>query len=808
MSGLLQDVRFALRGFRKSPGFAAVAIATLAIGIGANTAIFSVVDGVLLRPLRFPHPERLVSLAELDAPGNRDNVGWATYADWRRQAKSFEDIVVASYWNPTLVGGPEAQPIEGLRVSDGFFRMIGVRPALGREFLPEEDRPGRNHVAIIGHGLFVRRFGGDPAVVGRTISLGGTPYTLVGVLPAGFESVFAISKRGETEIWAPLGYDASLAWACRTCHHLRAFGRLKPGVSAAQATAELSGIEAALARAYPTEYASPRAAVEPLANALFGPVRTPLLVMLGAVALILFLACANVASLLVARMEERRREIALRVSLGAGRGRILRQLLTESLLLSAAGGGLGLLLSGAITRLLLSGAPIDLPRISAVGTDLRVLAACAAITIATGVAFGLAPALAANRIRPASAIADVSGGTAGPRRRRFLGGLVVFDVALAIVLLCGAGLLIRSLSRLFDVDPGFDPRNLVSMNVHLSGPRFREDQAIVDFYRRALERVRAIPGVRSAAVVSQLPLGNNFDAYGIHAEDRPNANPENDPSADRFSVSPDYLATMRIPLRRGRGVTGADRAGAPAVVVVNETLARRFWGAADPIGRRVKVGGTDGPWRTVVGVVGDVRHRGLDVPQSPQVYLPEEQFSADNDMTLVVRAERGARAVGAAASRAVRELDRDQVVDGLATMEQTRATSAGQRRFAAILLNAFAGTALLLAAIGIYGVVANGVLQRSREFGVRMALGATRGAILRLVAAGSLRPVAAGLALGLAGALAATRLLAGELYGVGPRDPWTFGAVAVLTGGLALGSSLVPARRAARLDPAAVLRQS
>jgi putative ABC transport system permease protein len=808
MNGFLQDIRFALRGFRRSPAFAAVAIATLAIGIGANTAIFSVVDGILLRPLRFPHPKQLASLVELDEGGGKDNVGWPTYADWRRQAKSFEDIAVAAYWNPTLLGGAEAQQLEGLRVSDGFFRLLGVRPVLGRDFLPEEDHPGRNRVAIIGHGLFVRRFGGDPSVVGRTFSLGGTPYTLVGVLPEGFDSVFAISRRGETEIWSPLGYDASLAYACRTCHHLRAFGRLKPGVSAARATAELSGIEAALARAFPNEYSSPRAAAEPLATTLFGPVRTPLLAMLGAVALVLLLACANVASLLVARMAERRREIALRISLGAGRGRIVRQLLTESVLLSGAGGALGLLLSGAVTRALLAGAPVDLPRVSTVGIDARVLVACAAMSIATGVLFGLAPVLAANRIQPAAAIADVSGGTAGVRRLRVLNGLVVLDVALAIILLCGAGLLIRSLARLFDVEPGFQPRGLVSMNVHLSGPRYKEDPPILAFYRTALDRVRALPGIRSAAVVSQLPLGHDFDAYGVHAADRPAANPELDPSADRFSVSPDYLRTMEIPLHRGRGITTADRAGTPPVVLVNETLARRIWGNADPLGRHVKIGGMDGPWRTIVGIVGDIRHRGLDAPPSPQIYLPEEQFSADNDMTLVIRAGRNASSVGLAASRAVREIDRDQVVDGVATMEETRASSVGQRRFAAILLNVFAGIALLLAAIGIYGVVSNGVLQRTRELGIRLSLGATPGGILRLVAGENARGIAAGLVLGLAGAFAATRILSGVLYGIGPRDPWTFGAVALLTAGLALAASLLPAHRATRLDPSAVLRQS
>jgi putative ABC transport system permease protein len=808
MNGLVQDIRFALRGFRRSPGFAAVAIATLAIGIGANTAIFSVVDSVLLRPLRFPHPERLGSLAELDEAGNRDNVGWATYADWRRRTKTFEDIAVASFWNPTLTGGAVAEPLEGLRVSDGFFRLLGVQPALGRDFLPEEDHPGRNRVVILSHDLFARRFGGNKALLGRAIFLGGTPYTLVGVLPAGFDSVFSISKRGGTEIWSPLGYDASLPYACRTCHHLRAFGRLKPGVSLAQANADLSAVQAGLARAWPNEYSSPRAGVSLLSQQVFGPVKTPLLVMLGAVAIVLGLACANVASLLVARMGERRREIALRFSLGADRGRIFRQLLTESLLLALAGGAAGLALAASATRFLVAAAPIDLPRIGAVGIDLRVLLACAALSVATGIAFGLAPAWTTNRIEPASAMADVSGGTPGRQRRRLLAGLVVFDVALAIVLLCGAGLLIRSLARLFAVEPGFDPNGLVSMNVHLSGARYKEDPGVLAFYDRALDRVRALPGVRSAAVVSQLPLGTNYDSYGVHAEDRPSRNPETDPSADRFSVSADYLRTMRIPVLRGRDLTRADRAGSLPVVLVNQALARRFWGSDAVVGKRVKVGGMDGAWRTVVGVVGNVRHRGLDVPQSLQIYLPQEQFSADNDMTLVIRAERSPASVGETAAREVRKLDRDQVVDGIATMDQTRSASAGNRRFAALLLNAFAGIAIALAVIGIYGVISNAVLQRTREFGIRIALGATRASILRLVAGGSLRWIGAGLGIGLAAALASMQLLASELYGVGPRDPGTLFAVVALTAIITLAASLVPARRATRVDPAAALRHS
>jgi putative ABC transport system permease protein len=808
MNGLVQDIRFALRGFRKAPGFAAVAVVTLALGIGANTAIFSVVDGVLLRPLRFPSPDRLVTLSDQDSGGKPDNVGWPTYVDWRRQTRSFTDIAVLSYWSPTLTGGTRAEPLEGLRVSDGFFRILGVSPAIGRDFLPEEDRKDRNHVVILGNGLFEQRFGGDRSIIGRTISLGGMPYTVVGVLPRTFDSVFANKRHQSTQIWSPLGYDASLPWACRTCHHLRAIARLKSGVSLAGATADLSAVEATLYRAYPKEYSSPGAVATPLVDELFGGVKRSLFLMLGAVALVLGMACANVASLLLARLSERRREIAVRFSLGASRSRLIRQLLTESLVLSFAGGALGLLIAGSAARALAAAAPIDLPRIDTVGVDLRVLAACIAISLATGLAFGLGPALTMNRIAPAAGLADTSGGTSGRHRRRMLAGLVVTDVALALVLLSGAGLLVRSLSRLFGVDPGFDPRGVVTLNVHLSGARYRKDEPVTAFYRRAVDRVRTLPGVDAAAVVSQLPLGDNFDAYGIHAEDKPNPNPENDPSADRFSVTAGYLAAMRIPVLRGRGLDETDRASSPPVVLVNRTLARHFWGSEPALGKRIKVGGTDGPWRSIVGIVGDVRHRGLDVPQSLQVYLPEEQFSADNDMVMVIRTSRDAESVGRIAADTVRSLDRDQVVDHLATMRQTMEASAGRRRFAMIVLGAFAAMALLLSAIGIYGVVARAVGQRRREFGLRMALGATRRNILRLVALGSFRWVTAGIALGTLAALALTRLIASDLYGVGPRDPWTLCAVALMIAAVALAASLIPAHQATRVDPATALRES
>jgi putative ABC transport system permease protein len=571
----------------------------------------------------------------------------------------------------------------------------------------------------------------------------------------------------------------------------------------------MGAIEASLFRAFPKEYASPNVDIVPLGEQLFSGVRSSLLILLGAVALVLAMASANVASLLMARLGERRREIALRFSLGATRGRIIRMLLTESLLLALVGGAIGLAFAGEASRALAHAAPIDLPRLDSVAIDLRVLGACLFVSLLTGILFGILPAISVRAIRPAVAIAEMSaGGTSGRSRRNLLSGLVVADVALAVLLLSGAGLLVRSLTLLFGVNPGFEAPGLVTMNVHLSGKRYREDAANLDFYRRAIERARAIPGVQSAAVVSQIPLGNDFDAYGVHAEGRMEANPENDPSADRFSVSAGYLQTMKIPLLGGRDLTDGDRDKTAPVVVVNRALARRFWGGAAALGKRIKVGGLDGPWRTIVGIAGDVKHRGLDAPQSLQIYLPREQFYLDNDMVLAVRASGGLPELGRAVSTAVRALDRDQVVDHIGTMEETMADSAGRRRFAATVLGAFAAMALLLATIGIYGVVSRSVTQRRREFGIRMALGADRSAVLRLVAGRTLPWIGAGLVLGLAGAFSLTRLLASQLFGIGPRDPGTLAAVVAVLAAVGLTASLVPARRATRLDPSAVLRES
>jgi putative ABC transport system permease protein len=802
------DIRFAIRLLKKNPGFTAAATLTLALGIGANLAMFSVVRGLLLKPLGFPHPERLMTLWEKDQHGAPDNLGWLTYSDWRRQSKSFEEISVASYWNPILTGDGDAAQVEGLRVSNGFFRTLGVGPMLGRDFTPEEDRPKHNRVAILSYGLFARRFGADRNILGKPIYFGDTPYTVVGVLPKTFESVFSTNFREPAEIWAPLGYDASSESACRTCRHLRAFGRLKPGVTLNQARAELDSVSADVVRAFPKDYSAPGTIVNPLTEQLYGTVRPALLIFLGAVSLVLLMACANVTSLLLSRSVERRREVGVRAALGAGRGRLLRMLLTESALLGLLGGALGLLVASIIERSLIAAAPASLPRLAAVGFDGVVLAAGFLLSLMTGLVLGLAPAIKLSRISAGDGLHESRGASAGRERRLFLGGLVVADVALAIVLLLGAGLLIRSVSRLFQVDPGFDPRGLLKLEIQLSGSRYREDANVHSFYQGVLERVRTLPGVSVAGLASQVPLGGNRDGWGAHLEDKPNSNPELDPMALRYAVSAGYLEAMKIPIKRGRTLTEADRAGSLPVILFNESFVKKTWPGENPIGKRVKFGGLDSPWRTVVGVAGDVRHEGLDSPVSPEFYVPESQWLfSDTDLVLVIRASGNSEGLAAAARRAILSVDSRQAVNHIATMESVVSESAASRRFALIVLAAFAAMAVLLASVGVYGIVARSVAQRRREFGIRLALGATGASILRLVTSGSLRAVLAGVALGLAAALALSRLITSLLFQVSPHDAATVVSTAALMIGVGLVASVLPARRAAKVDPMLALRE-
>jgi len=810
MNTLIQDLRYALRTLAKSPGFAAAAVATLALGIGANTAIFSVVHAVLFKPLGFPHPERLVTLQERSQDGTADNTGFPTYQDWRARSRSFEDVAVMSYWTGKLgaEGTSEAEKLEGMRVSDGFFRMLGVRPALGRDFLPEEDRPNANRVVLLSHGLWKRRFGGDPSLPGRTIQLGDRAYLVAGVLPADFESVFSPFPARPTEIWGPLGYDLSLPYACRDCRHLRAFARLKPGVSVESARNELSTIQAAIVAEHPADYPTAGIFVDPLDKQLTGKARPLLLTLLSAVGFVLLIGCANVASLLTARASGRRREVAIRCALGADRGRIARLFLTEVLLIAVAGGLLGVATAGVTLQSLVAAAPAGLPRLSDTRLDLSVLAFAAALSLGSGLAFGLVPALGFAHLDSESFLREGSGGSASRRSRRASGLLVAFDAALVFVLLFGAGLLVRSTSRLLAVDPGFVPAGVLQMEVSVSGAAYRGDNseaALTSFYEQALARIRSLPGVVSAGATSQLPLGGNVDGYGVHIEGRAEPNPALAPSADRYSVTPDYLATMRIPVLMGRGVTEADRKDSPPVVLINQTLARNEFSDGDPIGRRVKIGGTDGPWRTIVGVVGDVRHAGLDAPRTNQIYLPHSQFT-DSDLVVVIRTTGDPERIATAARALIRSVDPNQPVQHVVTVERIVTASAAPRLFAASLSTAFAALAVLLAAVGVFGVVSGFVAKRFREIGIRIALGARRAQILRLVAGEAVGLAAAGVAIAVPLALGFGNALKSQLYAVSPGDAALLAAVAALAILVALAASLLPARRATRISPLSALK--
>jgi putative ABC transport system permease protein len=800
MQTLLTDLRRGTRSLLRTPGFTAVVVLTLALGIGANTAIFSVVNPVLLRPLPYADPDRLVMLWEREKDGATTNVGYATWLDLRR-ARTVERTAVASYWVPTMTGAIEPERLIGQRVSADFFGVLGARPLLGRAFLASDDAQGAARVAVLGHTLWQRRFGGDPTIVGRSITLDDTPFTVVGVMGPDYENLL----NPRAELWSPLRYDTSLPWACRSCRHLRAIARLRVDATVEGATSELGTIFARLMREHPTDYATPGIVVELLRERVVGDVRPALLAVLGAVVFVLLIACANVMNLLLARARQREAEMAIRAALGAGRGRLVRQLVTESVLLALAGGAAALLVGAWGIRALVALAPDRIPRLDAVRLDPAVLLFTVVLSIVTGVLFGLAPALAGTRanlfdaMRPGTRVA-------GSRRwHAARGGLVVLEVALSLTLLVGSGLLLRSLSRLLAVDPGFDARSLLTMEVQTGGTRYANDTLVHDFFARAREAVARVPGVREAGFTSQIPLGGNLDSWGVHLRDKPLANPAEAPSADRYSVDPGYLRAMGIPVLRGRGFTSADAMGTPSVAIVNRAFAERLYPGEDPIGKELRIGPPDWPWRTIVGVVGDARHAGLDVPQTLQLYLPHAQLT-DNMMVLAVRTSVPPASVAAAVRRAIWSVESQAPISNVVAMDRMIVASTGQRRFALVLFGTFAGVAVLLAAAGLYAVLAGAVTERTREIGVRAALGATRRELLALVVGRGMGLATLGVAIGAGASLALARLLGELLFGVAPFDPITFASVAVLLLAVALAACLVPAWRAARVDPVIALR--
>jgi putative ABC transport system permease protein len=806
MRNLLQDLRYAARMLRKSPAVTAAAVVSLALGIGANTAIFSVVNSILLKSLPYEDPDRLVLLwGDLPAEGKtRSQVSATDVDDWRHQNGVFEDVTTYANWDATFTGGGEPERVTGIQVGDGFFRIMRGRPLLGRTFLPEEQE-GKDNVLVLGYGLWQRRFGSDPRVVGQTVTLGTEAYTVVGVMPESFRTLPSnLVSPGQfyRPVAEPHDEDA------RSSRHLRAIARLKPGVTIEQAQAEMDVIAGRLEREHAADNTGYGVRLVTLPEDTVGGLRTTLRTLFGAVVFVLLIACANVGNLLLARSTARRREFAVRAALGAGRARIVRQLLVESVLLALLGGGVGLLFALWGTGLIASlGAQVT-PLLAGVGLDYRVLAFTALVSVLAGVAFGLAPALQVSKPELNESLKEGGrSGGAGERGERLRSALIVSEVALALVLLACAGLLIKSVMRLRAVDPGFKPERLLTADISLPSARYRDGAAKAAFFDRLAGKLRSLPGVEAAGFTSVLPFGSNFDGRGLAVEDRPRPRGQ-EVSVDLYIETPGYLRAMQIPLVEGRAIDERDTADAAPVALVNETMARQLWPGESAIGRRVKFPGSGKnpqPWRTVVGVVRDVKQYGLDRGDQMQLYLPESQYPT-SAMTVVLRSSSDPSALAGALRGAVREADKDLAVYDVATMDKLLADSMALRRFSMLLLGVFAGVAAALAGVGIYGVISYSVTQRTREIGIRMALGAQGRDVLRLVLGRGLLLACAGIACGLACALAVTRVMSSLLFGVGVRDPATFAAVGALLALVALVACLVPARRAAKVDPMVALR--
>ena len=798
----LADLRYGLRRLRASPGFTAITALTLALGVGATTAIASAVSVILFEPLPYPQPGRIAAIEEIGSDGSRNAGTFGMYRELSERSRSFEAIAVAKAWQPTLTGADQPERLEGQRVSASYFTVVGVSPTAGRDFQQPDDRLNGPNVVIISEGLWRRRFSADRAIVGRQVVLDDDSYLVVGIMPKDYENVLAPAA----ELWAPLQYDMSQgrAWG----HHLRTVGRLRPGVGIDQATRELNALGRTVLREQRPETYDPntRFGATSLQDVLTRGVRPALLAILGAVALVLVIACVNVTNLLLARGAQRRSEFALRAALGAGQRRLIRQLLTESLTLAVLGGVLGVVVAMLGVRALGALSPPELPRAGAIALHRTVFGIAVGITTLIGLACGMIPALQAAHSDPYQDLQAGTRRTVGGHRR-VRSGLVVAEVAIALVLLVSSGLLLRSIERLFAVDPGFDPEHMLTMQVQTSGHRFRADSVKWQFFTQAIEAVRQAPGVTAVAVTSQLPMSGDLDEYGARFE--PTATqPERTYSTFRYAVSPGYIETMRIPLRRGRLLDERDRGGAPPVAVISESLAKLAFPGADPIGQRMRVGGpNDSPPYTIVGVVGDIKQMSFALNQSEAVYTPSVQWHwADDVMSLVVRTRGDPAALGPAIREAVWSVDKDQPIVRVATMDALFAASAASRRFALTLFESFGLAALVLAAAGVYGILAGSVVERWREIGVRSALGASRRDIMGLVLGQGLRLTTVGVIFGIGVALLATRMLATLLFGISHVDPLTYVGVVALLVVTAVVASALPAWRASRVDPVTALR--
>ena len=826
MKTLIEDVRYGLRMLRKSPGFTVLAILTLALGIGANTAIFSIVNSVLLKPLPYKDPGRLVLVFE-----GIPKAGLATLPfsapdleEFERQNQVLEGIAAFQNRRYELSGVDRPERIVGARASASLFQVLGVQPALGRAFTREEDQEGRA-VVVLNYGLWQRKFGGDPGIVGKSVPLDRQPYTVVGVMPSGFE----FPRRGPifnnepAELWVPIAFTPFERQAWGMMFNNSVIARLKPGITLERARAEAKSTVGRIQKIYPPVIQSApsfalTAAVVPFREEVVGRTRTALLVLLGAVGLVLLIACADVASLLLTRAAARQREMAIRTALGAARLRLVRQMLTESLLLAIGGGALGLVVALWGNDLLVALAPGNILAFEGSRIDGRALGFTLLLCLATALLFGLAPAMEVSRRDVGEALKESSrSSTPGRRQRRLLGGIVTLQFAMALVLLVGAGLLVRSFARLMATDPGFRPEHVLSMSVSLPANAYAKADQIRSFYQRLIERVESLPGVRAVGVASDVPLSVR-ERRAFTAEGRSMASSGTPPTVATVWPLGNYFEALGIPLKKGRFFTSQDRQGSGLVVLINETMARRFWPGEDAVGKRIKWGVPQSfsPWMTIVGVVGDIKQGPLHTETIPQTYQPYLQVpdpSVENNitgllrsLTLVLRVEGDPNALVAAAREQVRTLDAALPVANVQAMQDVIRQSVSPQRFSMFLLAVFAGAALVLAAIGIYGVLAYSVTQQRHEIGVRLALGATESHVLRLVAGQGMKFVGVGMALGLAASLALTRVLRSLLYEIGPYDPWTFAGVGLLLAAVAFFACYWPARRAAKVDPMVALR--
>ncbi|HEX6158973.1 MAG TPA: ABC transporter permease [Thermoanaerobaculia bacterium] len=793
---LARDLRYAIRGLVRARGFAAVAILTLAVALGANTAIYSIVSAILLRPLPFPQPDQLIAVRASNAGVAELSFSLPNYDDLRAQAKNFEHIAGFDSFSTFLYDGPEPELLSGSSVTANMFPLLGIKPYLGRTFTEAEDREGQPSLVVISYELWQRRFGGDRGILGRQIRVGATPDTVIGVMPPRF--TFPLRENERADFWIPMKQDP--VSTARGAGWLSAIARLRDGVSLEQGDAELRTISGRMAKEQPGLVFR----AQPLHDRLVGEVRPALIVLMCAVGLVLVIGCANVANLLLARAAVRHREISIRAAIGATRGMIVRQLLVESVLLALISGAIGSLLAAWGVEMLVALAPPEIPRLHAITVDANVLLFTLGLSVLTGIVFGLTPALSASKTNLVEALKEGSrGSTEGRRGNRVRNTLVVAEIALSVILLAGAGLLLRSFLQLTGIDPGFDFRNGVTMDVPIRSAVFPGDDGVVQYYRRALEELRAIPGVTSVGGANYLPLGGDETTLSYAVVGRPAPPPGQSPSASFVYVTPGYFDVMRMSILRGRAITEHDGPKAPPAVVISESLARQQFPKSDPIGQQLDLDDGRGI-RTIVGVVRDVRVLSLtDVPR-PTYYVSVLQAPMRR-MQFVVRSPNAA-SLGSSVRAALRKLDREQPIYALRTLEEIRSQSLEGRRFMLVLIGMLASLALALAAVGIYSIMSYSVTQRTSEIGIRMSLGAEARDIFRLIVGHAVRLVLIGLVSGVVIALIATRVMTSLLFGITATDPVTFASICAVIGGIALLASYLPASRATRVDPLVAIR--